>query len=817
MILVCNPDQLPFATALTSRRPPRPEMLVIAKACFRICVDGTLERLPLRESSVSGDTFDPKALDASGEVLAPSDFAHAKLRPEVMVRATCHTPKGRAMRECPASVSVGQWSKHLRVVGKRLWMGDALGGVSTEPLPFTTMPVTWANAFGSPEHAMNPVGLGGPKSTELPRIELLNHPIAKRGTSFTPAGLGPLNPMWPYRAAKMGRAYGDDWKAKRAPFVAEDFDWTFHQSAPPDQWLEALRGDEPLVFENLHPERSLLRTRLPAKRVVVHARRRSAGLQGGPVVLVPMTLDTLFVDLEASTLSLTWRGHLSVREHDLSDVHSLLVTFDDLDAKARSLAEVERELSTFEADPAGLAAMRSEIDARFRALDQDLPEVPEAISGPPDAISAKLDGLFADDSFVKRSVRANMAAALSGPGGDKLAEELAKLDAAAELAAAGAAPAEPPIPRGSPTAAPSSGLRRRMRPVAEQIAKIHARSDVSDRAKQQASDAEATLRDPQFAKADPEYSYPEPLSTEEAGPGANLIDRDFTDLSLANFDLRGAKLDGAVFTRADLRGVDLTGASLRGALFFSTNLEGALFTDTDATRANFAYAQAQNARFDRAQLTEAFFQRADLTGASFVGAQGTWTVFERAVLRRADLSEARFERADFGEAILDGSRLLRATLATCLFERAIAIEADFSESDLQRCVFRDAVLLRARLVRVLGSRSSFDGADLAGADLSLATFRHTHFAKASFRGAEAYGADFFEARLYRADLSDAVFEEANLFGADLIGVRVDRTSFVSANLYDATLLEAAGENANFRGANLEGCRSSTARRVEVDT
>ena len=465
MILVCNPHHVPFATSLGSRTPPQPELLLVAKLAYALAPDGTLERLPLGKASVSGDVFAPDAEDERGEVFVPSDFAHTKLDPEVMLRGSCHTPKGRPMRECGVSLTVGAWSKRLRIVGDRHHVPDALGGSFTEPLPFTSMPLTWARSFGGPDVAENPVGLGHARSERLPNVEYPDDPVTRRGGKHRPAGFGPVSPLWPVRLAKMGKKYDDTWKATRAPFVSEDFDWSYHQSAPRDQWLSTLRGDERVVLENLLPERSLLEFRLPGERVVAYARRK-----GRSVEPIAVWLDTLFIDLEQKLVSLTFRGHMRVRELDLSDVHSVLLEVAQSGAKRRPLTDVTRDLEAFEADPAGLSAVKQEIEARFRAIEKDLPEPPAAPQGGSDPITSKLDGVFDEGSIVRRHVRAQMANALSGPNGQKLAEALAKHESEADV---------PPPTRGRPGVAPSTRLRSQMRPVAEKIALLKNKPDLA--------------------------------------------------------------------------------------------------------------------------------------------------------------------------------------------------------------------------------------------------------------------------------------------------------------------------------------------------
>src|SRR5262249_31737044 len=154
-------------------------------------------------------------------------------------------------------------SKMLRVIGPRVWTEKLLGPAISAPLPFTEMAITYQNAFGGPGYPPNPVGKGY-KTQELPTIELAGDVIRSRSDRPEPAVLGPLNPTWPQRAGKIGKAYGGNYRKERAPFYAEDFDWTYFQAAPPDQQLQGyLRGDEELTFQNLHKTIPILKARLP--------------------------------------------------------------------------------------------------------------------------------------------------------------------------------------------------------------------------------------------------------------------------------------------------------------------------------------------------------------------------------------------------------------------------------------------------------------------------------------------------------------------------------------------------------------------------
>src|SRR5690606_21345855 len=139
----------------------------------------------------------------------------------------------------------------------RAW-SDGLVSRATAPLPFTTMPLTYANAYGGPGYAANPVGRGF-GTREAPSVELPGEPLRQESRP-TPASFAPIHPAWAQRAGKVGTKYGEAWRKERAPYYAEDFDWTYFQAAPADQQLAGyLRGDEEVVLQGLRPDAATLR------------------------------------------------------------------------------------------------------------------------------------------------------------------------------------------------------------------------------------------------------------------------------------------------------------------------------------------------------------------------------------------------------------------------------------------------------------------------------------------------------------------------------------------------------------------------------
>ena len=229
---------------------------------------------------------------------------------------------------------VGKHRHVLRVSGDRYWGARTGRWVATEPEPFTEMPLAWARALGGEGYGPNPVGKGlseavgldGVLRRPLPNVEDPAALVTSPDDRPEPAGLGPLSPLWAQRRAKLG-TYGDDYVERHWPWFPEDFDWAYFNAAPAALQVEGyLRGDEPVVLENLHPEHQRYVSRLPGLRVRCFVTR--VGERGEERFdEVEMRLDTLWIDADAERLVLVWRGWTGVADEDFEEVrHAFIVT-----------------------------------------------------------------------------------------------------------------------------------------------------------------------------------------------------------------------------------------------------------------------------------------------------------------------------------------------------------------------------------------------------------------------------------------------------------------------------------------------------------
>lgn len=797
-----NLTPFPFGAKLTARRPPELDMTMIVRGAFRLAPNAPVTPLvdvpQLSQGSMTAEAFRDDDPERAGECLYGGDFADFKLNAEVMLRGTCYAPNAEPVASCPIKLAVGAWSKLLRVSGRRVWSDGFSGAAMSEALPFTQMPLGYENAFGGPGYALNPVGKGFGTS-EVPGVELGRELVRSRGDRPTPAGFGPLNPAWPQRSGKMGKEYGKSYREKRAPFYAEDFDWTYFQAAPADQQLAGyLRGDEEILLQNLHPSAQVLTARLPGLRI-----RAFVNDVSGRFREVRMNLDTLFLDPDAATLYLTWRGLDRVIEDDLADVKTTLIASESLGDAPLPEAHYRAMLEEFEADPL-------EVRSRFPQASLDVLEKLEKLSAAPATVSepaadpvtgrlrGKLDLLDLETrGKLEREVSGAFAAvrAAPGPSADVMSSFDKAVAALPEKAPPTALPFKPgvmpPLPIGDK-------LRQARAAVADAKEKARAQgADVS-----QIEKLEALFADPRLAALDP-TAREGGLPPIEPGPGRDLSGRDFTGVDLRGRDLRGASFDGSILTRADLRGACLADANLAHAVLLQANLAGADLSGADLTLANLTEAQAEGVDLSRARLVRTYARKANLASANLTGATGEFLFFADVDLTGARARGVRLFKALFRDCDLARADLADARLTRCYFLGARAKELSLASAELHHTSFSGSDLSRARLVDVRGAGTIFLEATLDGADLGFSVLPAAHFTGAHAHGARFHGANLKGARFYRASLVNADFTRANLFSADLGKALLTGARFTDASLYDAKLLKSAGTGCDFSGANLK--------------
>lgn len=261
----------------------RDHCVVVVKGTFEADVKGNLSLAREQRPLVATDEHygDPETSCVRYE----GDFARHKPLTDVVVVGKAVAPGGRPVTELLVRLEIAGRSKDVLVVGERRWV-RALGGlVSSPPVPFMEMPLTFDRAFGGQDDAKGPglvavehrnlagVGLhvhrgaSEIEGTPLPNLEDPRERITSPRDRPKPVGLGCMGRTWKPRIDHAG-TYDAKWRDEVCPFLPKDFDPRYFQCAPPDQQVPRFRGGE--VIRCVHmAERAVVQYVIPALRVPV--------------------------------------------------------------------------------------------------------------------------------------------------------------------------------------------------------------------------------------------------------------------------------------------------------------------------------------------------------------------------------------------------------------------------------------------------------------------------------------------------------------------------------------------------------------------
>ena len=249
--------------------------------------------------------------DEARSLSAPSDLAPFKARADVLLVGHAFAPKGQPVRVLPVSLCVGEVDKAIDVWCDRGFMRD---GRLLEGPRFTSMSLRYERAAGG-SGTTNPAGMRFDAPPDMygmvpiPNLQPPGRHIAWRGDTFEPIGFGPIAPAWPARADKLYR-YAAEW-SHRLWFdrpLPEDIDPAYFNAAPRDQQVDAIRANERIVLEGLHPEHPRLVTSL------VEVRPRAIVERSGQAQEeIALSCDTLLIDTDRSICTLLWRGRVGLR------------------------------------------------------------------------------------------------------------------------------------------------------------------------------------------------------------------------------------------------------------------------------------------------------------------------------------------------------------------------------------------------------------------------------------------------------------------------------------------------------------------------
>jgi len=797
----------------------------------------------------------------------PLDECMPKSNGEVLVSGKAYPPGDEPQPACAARVQLLDVDKKLYVIGDRQWRRS----VATDPEPFHEMSIDWTHAFGGEGFAANPVGKGaatvvdedgGTKRRPLPNVEDPKRLIKSDTDKPVPVGFGAIPLQWPQRM-KMSGTYDRRWQKERYPGFPADLDWSFFNTAPPDQWIDGhFSGDESFVVENMHPTEPKLESRLPGFRA-----RCFVTLEGDTgsdeFREIPMHIDTVHLFPNRKRGVVVFRGTTEVTEDDAADIKQLVAACEKL-GEPRPMSHYQTVLSQrLDKKKAALLALRD--SDLFPPRPADAPPVDGETLGDMEEL-VKLDNLVQHN--MRRKAEAKLEAAR-----DELREH--GIDPDEHLPKELPAAEEPPdlehladyVDEQMKHAeqARADADRKRDEAMAEVRAlcaehdvdfdDLMARQDASsggppnfsaDAEFQKVVDqlelarnagirleaAEAKIRDPelmqrlqqtehQLRQAYRKYAHRFPaarsLEGEEAArlraaveaslaAGESLAGRDLTGADLSGMSLRDVDLTGAFLEAANLQGTDLTGAAVDDAVLARANLTDATFTGATVKATNFGEANLLRTDLSGGlDLTGAVFGRAKLVDTKLSGARLDGADFMDAELSNCDLSSIRasklnFVRSDDATAEV-GLDFAGSSLSGAELVACIFLYANLQGCDVSGGCFRESVFLGSKLDGV-----NFDGTDCTqlrvvhGSSMSGATFRGAQLEGANLRSTDLKGCDFTGATLKGSDLSESDLEDAKLCGIDAPGLLLMKANLKNADLSAANLMEAILQKGNIEGA-----------------
>ena len=788
-----NDHELKFAF-LVGRVPPLPlSATFVVKAGFKLSPGGVAELLAEEEQpQFSGDAFNDDN-PAQGLRYA-SDFALYKPSADLLLAGHCHAPAGQLLAYADVVFGVGDSAKRLVVFGDRFWSTDDLGSVMSQPVPFTSMPLTWARAFGGPDDPRNPAGRGlgdtlredGSTVRMLPNIESINALTRSPRDRPQPVGFGPIDPASPLRASKTG-SYDQIWLEQHWPWLPADFDWTFFNAAPADQQLEGrfLRGDEVLRFDYMHPEFPSYQCRLAGQRARLFVKRR----KGMALIFeeVELRLDTLFADMDAETVTLVWRGVAAAQSMKLKEFEEVFIVIEPLSRPlAFDLAGYEALYHTRLAEIAQADAVEIAPIDPLVVVPPRLPDTAwadrlrEAVAALPPLVPDEPDHPLDEEWMKAMGVPRPAGTVPPAPVVRNLAEgealirsEIAKLEAA-----------EP-------------GVAKVFHDVPLDFSSFDKEIDEDEKNMTPgANDEVADLPD-----EDDEWTRDRVKRHVAAGgtfDGQDLSGLDLSQLDLSGLSFREARLDGAQLAGCAFDSGDFTGASLAKAVMAQST-----FNNCRMKNADLSNVVAPESVWQGADLSNAEFDSANLSGADFRRCRGKHAGFAGCDLTGADFEACDLEQPDFTSASLAGVRFRNAVIPDAAFYKMLAPNATFEGAQIVRGRFNDAQAVNANF-----TRCGLDDATFENARLARSNFTETELARAIFTGANLAQSMFLRSGCVNAKFDDVVapggrFVQTNLFRATFENADLTSAAFLGSNCFEAEFFQVTVTDTVFDDTNLK--------------
>lgn len=775
------------------------------------------------------------------------DFVMPKPHPEYMVSGYAYTRQQDDKTSCMVSVRVDDKRKDGLVFGDRYWTGNTM----SDPMPFDSMPLNWANSFGGAGYPDNPLGTGldsiaiepGLHAIRLPNLESPIDRVRDRGQIVKPFNFGQIPIDWPHRAEKMGN-YDQKWLENVGTGFFDDMQPILFNAASPDQvWSDrdALRMDESFAIRNMHPELDCWSGVLPPLRARAFIERRGCK---GVLDEIAMRATTVWFIPHRCSYVLLFHGSIPIEDDDAYDVSALMVALERIGEVRNNAHYHDVFRARCDHTQASLFAFRDEdllpsdyLGAGLEQLPIDshamMSKIKQHMEGGPDGARGSFVGpikpmtlgdlpalvernnreldILLDEHKRERHEAMTEKLPVDASNDEKFVHALKRrIHEEADLSSG---ITRPHISQSGPPSLSQGGL---------DMSAVETRRTLRGLAKD-AHGSESTLGEMyNFARRSLNKMY---LYSVQFQDGVARVDEHraiaLRRRLLARYE-KGRNLSGMNLTGADLSGMDLQGADfseswLEGADFSDCNLAGVIFRETVLARADFQGACLDRVKMDQSNISEARFDGNSFAGA-YIGnviAQ-TPVVFRNCRFHQATLEDFNSEDMAFESCTFEATRvnhvhLTRTVIRNCRYEACsfekMSLDAGMIEDvtmadcTLISCDFDKTELVRWDLLKCRVTKLTLD----EGMVLVQPVFSDCHFTQSLFREVRFESANFVNTTLEQCDFSLAVLEACRLEHVQTPLSTFVRTNFDLANLSGSNLMNGNFQKARFVGANLSRC------------
>ena len=788
------------------------------------------------------------------------DQGFPRLTGEVILRARCFAPEGKAMLACPVSFHIGDIKKTLYVFGDRHWNKTAgiYTGIS-DPIPFTSMDITWENSFGGEGCKLNPRGKGmteiadssGHSYLPLPNVEDPEDIVCVPKKQYKPVSFDYIGPerTGSEEADKLG-TYDEKWLIYNWPYLPDDFDIQAAYAAQKDQHLKEgfFNGNEQIVLENMHPKNPLIKTQLPGIRA--RGFIKGSRFEKRFFEELNMELDKIWIFPHLETGILIWHALTSIADEEASEITDLVVFSEKLDEPAKPvfyyesmtkegveeqqeeqpIVSTEEPLRTEKSIPVDLsskiaaaavitvaAGMTSADAEAYEEANSALLTLQKEISGKEAELNQMLKDIGVDNEEPGKDGPIPEPTPYEVKSPEEMLKDIEKIKSDAEeklnkiISDLGVdINAQPPVyeppaiknPNEIVESLKSAGIddAALFGIILGLGAEYSALKIGIDKLMKQAESMKTVLPDEKEIINELE-APPEPgktIFTREDVLSAYKAGKKLDNLDLTGLDLSECVLTGAFLRNSILEKANLAGADLSGA-----DLTDVILTDADMSKCKMTGADlngvsASRIKAKEADLTSAGLQMADLSKADLSGA-----ILTKAIIEDTDLEGACLKGSLCNKVSGNNARFTGADLSDVDMSDSILVKADLREATIIGTVFNRADLREVDFSGAKGEVVSFAGAKMVGTRAGEGTeFKKTGFSGADLTASSWQDCSFEECSFINAVLDDSLFVKCRFDGSNFSNASAKRSCFDYSDLSNTNMTGVNLFNASLRKAVL---------------